>query len=139
VARVESAQLSNAARAFLEELRFAVIATINEDGTPHQTVVWYLLRGDDIVMNTARGRVKERNLRRDPRVSVTVEDGYRFVTVRGTARLVDNVATAQDDIRQLAVRYDGEEAAERQMREQFSKQERVSIHLGTDRVTAYGF
>ena len=126
-------------RRFLEERHFAVIATINADGTPHQTVVWYLLRDDDIVMNTARGRVKERNLRRDPRISVTVEDGDRFVTIRGTARLVDDVATAQDDIRQLAVRYDGEEAAERQMLEQFSKEQRVSIYLGTDRVTTYGF
>src|SRR5437764_6528639 len=101
-------------RHFLEELHFAVIATVNEDGSPHQTVVWYLLRGDDIVMNTARGRVKERNLRRDSRLSVTVEDGYRFVTMRGTAHLVDDVATAQDDIRQLAVRYHGEEIANRQ-------------------------
>ena len=126
-------------RRFLEERHFAVIATINADGTPHQTVVWYLLRGDDIVMNTARGRVKERNLRRDPRISITVEDGDRFVTIRGTARLVDDVATAQDDIRQLAVRYHGEEIANRQVREQFSKQERVSIYLAADRVTIYGF
>ena len=126
-------------RHFLETPRFAVIATINEDGSPHQTVVWYLLRGDDIVMNTARGRVKERNLRRDPRLASTVEDGYRFLTLRGTARLVDDVATAQEDIRQLAARYHGEEAADRQVREQFSKQERVSIYLAADRVTLYGF
>ena len=131
--------LTTEVRHFLETPRFAVIATINEDGTLHQTVVWYLLRGDDIVMNTARGRVKERNLRRDPRISVTVEDGYRFVTMRGTAHLVDDVATAQDDIRQLAVRYHGEEIANRQVREQFSKQERVSIYLAADRVTIYGF
>ena len=131
--------LTAEARHFLEELRFAVIATINEDGSPHQTVVWYLLRGDDIVMNTARGRVKERNLRRDPRLAIMVEDGYRFLTLRGTARLVDDVATAQDDIRQLAARYHGAEAADRQVREQFSKQERVSIYLATDRVTLYGF
>ena len=131
--------LTAEARHFLEELRFAVIATINEDGSPHQTVVWYLLRGDDIVMNTARGRVKERNLRRDPRLASTVEDGYRFLTLRGTARLVDDVATAQEGIRQLAARYHGEEAADRQVREQFSKQERVSIYLAADRVTLYGF
>ena len=49
------------------------------------------------------------------------------------------MATAQDDIRQLAVRYHGEEIANRQVREQFSKQERVSIYLAADRVTLYGF
>ena len=48
--------LTAAVRHFLETPRFAVIATINEDGSPHQTVVWYLLRGDDIVMNTASCR-----------------------------------------------------------------------------------
>jgi PPOX class probable F420-dependent enzyme len=136
---VPGSTLTAEARHFLEELRFAVIATINEDGSPHQTVVWYLLRGDDIVMNTARGRVKERNLRRDPRLASTVEDSYRFLTLRGTARLVDDVATAQEDIRQLAARYHGEEAADRQMREQFSTLERVSIYLAADRVPMYGF
>jgi PPOX class probable F420-dependent enzyme len=136
---VPGSNLTAEARHFLEDLRFAVIATINEDGSPHQTVVWYLLRGDDIVMNTARGRVKERNLRRDPRISVTVEDGYRFNTMRGTARLVDEVATAQKDIRHLGARYHGEETADRQVCEQFSKQERVSIYLAADRVTMYGF
>jgi PPOX class probable F420-dependent enzyme len=136
---VPGSTLTTEARHFLEELRFAVIATINEDGSPHQTVVWYLLRGDDIVMNTARGRVKERNLRRDPRSAITVEDGYRFITLRGTARLVDDVATAQEDIRHLATRYHGAETADRQVHEQFSKQERVSIYLAADRVTMYGF
>ena len=50
--------LSDAARAFLAEKRFAVLATISRDGLPHQTVMWYELRGDDIIMNTAAGRVK---------------------------------------------------------------------------------
>jgi hypothetical protein len=69
--------------------------------------------------------------------------------MRGTARLVVDAATAQEDIRQLAVRYHGEETANRQVREQLSKnrqvreqlskQERVSIHLAADRVTMYGF
>jgi hypothetical protein len=66
-----------------------------------------------------------------------VEDGYRFITIRGTARLIDYVATAQEDIRQLAASYHGEETADRQVREQFSKQERVSIYLAADRVTMH--
>lgn len=134
-----TSNLSDEMRRFLEEPRFAVVATINDNGTPQQTVVWYLLRGDDIVMNTARGRVKDRNLRRDPRLSIAIEDGYRFVTIRGEARLDDDVATAQADIRELAVRYDGEESAERQMRDQFSREERVSIYVPLERVTAHGF
>jgi PPOX class probable F420-dependent enzyme len=129
-------------RQFLEEgRRFAIVATINADGTPQQTVVWYALRGDELMMNTARGRVKDRNLRRDPRlsISVTSEDGYRWVAIRGTARLVDDPAVSQADIYALAVRYDGQEEAERAMREQFSREQRVSIYIPIERFTAYGF
>jgi predicted pyridoxine 5'-phosphate oxidase superfamily flavin-nucleotide-binding protein len=43
-------------RTFLEEARFAVLATVNANGSPQQTVMWYELRGDTIVMNTRRGR-----------------------------------------------------------------------------------
>lgn len=127
------------ARRFLEETRFAVVATVNEDGTPQQSVLWYAIRGDEIMLNTARGRVKDRNLRRDPRISITVEDGYKYIAIRGTARLVDEQATAQTDIRALAVRYNGEETAEQQVREQFAREERVSIYVPLDRVTTYGF
>ena len=116
-------------RAFLEEQRFAVLATINSDSTPQLTVMWYELRGDTIVMNTRLSRVKGRNLQRDPRISVCVEDGERFVTVSGTATLNDDPATAQADIRALAIRYDGEEEGAREAEETFSKQDRVSIYL----------
>ncbi|HEU5343887.1 MAG TPA: PPOX class F420-dependent oxidoreductase [Ktedonobacterales bacterium] len=121
-------------RAFLEEQRFAVLATINSDSTPQLTVMWYELRGDTIVMNTRLSRVKGRNLQRDPRISVCVEDGERFVTVSGTATLNDDPATAQADIRALAIRYDGEEEGAREAEETFSKQDRVSIYLPISRV-----
>src|SRR5579859_3536525 len=121
--------LSPAARAFLSEERFAVLATINANGTPQQTVMWYELRGDTVVMNTTTTRVKGRNLARDRRLSICVADGYRFVTVAGEARLVEDQATAQEDIHQLAIRYDGEEDAARQMADHFSQQQRVSIYL----------
>ena len=50
--------LSEIARAFLQELRFAVLATINQDGTPQLTTMWYLLDVDDtILMNTKVGRL----------------------------------------------------------------------------------
>lgn len=131
--------LNDEARRFLEEPRFAVVATINDDGTPQQTVVWFELQGDEIMMNTARGRVKDRNLRRDPRLAVVVEDGYRFVSIRGVAHLVDDQTIAQGDIRRLAVRYHDEATAERQVQAQFSREERISIYVPLERVTTYGF
>jgi PPOX class probable F420-dependent enzyme len=130
--------LTDDQRAFLAEPRFAVLATINRDGTPQQSTVWYDLDGDEIVLNTRRGRLKDRNLRRDPRASLCVEDGYRYLTVRGSVTLDEEETTAQADIRRLAVRYDGPEEAERQMREEYSRQERVTVRLRIERVHEYG-
>ena len=69
-------QLSEDVRTFLEEARFAVLGTVNANGSPQQTVMWYELRGDIVMMNTLRGRKKDRNLLRDPRASLCVEDGF---------------------------------------------------------------
>lgn len=130
-----SQQLSDTARRFLEDQRFAVLATINPDGTPQLSPVWYELQGDEIMMNTRRGRVKDRNLRRDPRCSICVEDGYTWIAISGTAHLIDEPGIAQDDIRHLSTINHGEEIAERQMVDQFSKQVRATIRLSIDRVT----
>ncbi|HEX9069309.1 MAG TPA: pyridoxamine 5'-phosphate oxidase family protein, partial [Ktedonobacterales bacterium] len=74
---------SDPARAFLEGVRFAIMATVMPDGTPQQSVMWYALRDDHIIMNTKVGRVKHNNLERDPVVSLCFEDAYRYITVRG--------------------------------------------------------
>ncbi|MGO8947543.1 MAG: PPOX class F420-dependent oxidoreductase [Ktedonobacterales bacterium] len=131
-------QLSQAARAFLNEKRFAVLATVGENGVPHQTVMWYELRGDDIFMNTAAGRVKAANLRRESRVSVCVDDGYRYVTVTGAIELNEDQAVAQEDIRRLAIRYHGQQAGLEMARDVFSKQHRITLRLPVQNVIEYG-
>ena len=126
--------LSEKARALLQERRFAVLGTINKDGSPQLTTMWYLLDGDVILMNTKAGRTKERNMRRDPRISVCIEDGYSYVTISGTVEMIDDPQVAQRDIYRLAVRYNGEEEAKRQMEEQFSKETRVTLHLKLEHI-----
>src|SRR5438270_1365081 len=121
--------LSEKERAFLNAKRFAVLATINSDGTPQLTTMWYLLEGDTIVMNTKAGRIKDRNMRRDPRISICVADGYTYVTISGTVEMIDDPQIAQRDIYRLAARYDGEEAAKRKVAEQFSKEPRITLRL----------
>ncbi len=123
------AELSPAARVFLSEIRFASLATINKDGTSQQTPMWYDLDGDAILMNTAAGRLKYRNLQRDPRASFLVMDGYRWVAITGHIEMNEDQAIAQADITRLAIRYHGPEKGERQARESFSKQRRVTIRL----------
>src|SRR5215217_3000940 len=132
-------QLREDVRTFLEEERFAVLATVNVNGSPQQTVMWYELRGDTIVMNTRRGRKKDRNLVRDPRASVCIEDGFRYVTLEGNIEMVDDPATGQADIAALARRYHDAAEAERMAREVFASQERVTLLLHVERSDVHGF
>ena len=132
-------QLSEDVRTFLEEARFAVLGTVNPNGSPQVTVMWYELRGDTIVMNTRRGRKKDRNLIRDPRVSLCIEDGFRYVTLKGTIEVVDDPATGQADIAALARRYHNAAKAEQMVREEFAFQERVTLLLHVERADEHGF
>ena len=129
--------MTDEVRRFLEEVRYAVVATINKDGTPQQTVIWYALEDDQIIMNTAKGRLKELNLRRDARMSFCVEEGYRYVTIRGKATLHEE--GSQRDIEALAARYVGAEKAREMARTQFSKEDRVTVRMGIEKITHYGF
>jgi len=131
-------ELSEKARAYLQELRFAVLATINQDGTPQLTTMWYLLEDEgSILMNTKVGRAKERNMRRDPRISMCIEDGYDFLTINGTVEMIDDPEIAQNDIYRLSRRYHGEAKARWQMEEQFSKETRVSLRLKPESIIEY--
>ena len=92
--------LSEAARKILDAPNPAVLATINPDGSPQTSVVWVGRDGDDLVISSAAGRRKERNLGRDPRVSLCVYDEHdaeQYIEVRGLATV------AVDTGRQLAV------------------------------------
>jgi PPOX class probable F420-dependent enzyme len=131
------ATLSEAARTFLNEKRFAALATLNKNGTIQQTMMWYLLDGDTIMMNTKVGRLKERNLRREPRISICVGDGYQYLTISGTVEMIDDPEIAQRDIHRLATRYHGAEKAAKQMAEGFSKEQRVTLLLKCERIQEY--
>ncbi len=131
--------LTSAMRAFLEAPRFAVLGTINPDGSPHLTVLWYELQGDELMLNTATKRKKALNLEHDPRVAVIIEDGYRYLTVYGTAALVHEPDVAHEDIRRLAVRYQGEAEGQRMYNEEYAQEERVSIRVTLNHVDQFGF
>ncbi len=133
-------ELSAAQRTFLEEKRFAVVGTKNPDGSPHLAVMWYLVDGDDIVVNSAQGRIKDRNLATDSRMSVVVEDGYRWIRVDGRARIEHDQTVAQADIRRLAARYyQDDRKVEDSVRNNFSQQHRITYRLPIRRVAGEGF
>jgi len=65
---------------------FASLATLNADGSPQVTPVWVDFDGTHIIVNTARGRVKHRNLQREPRVAISIFDPqnpYRYLGIQG--------------------------------------------------------
>ncbi len=128
------------ARAVLEhEGMFGTLATVSAGGAPHLAVVWYLVRGDAVVLNSAVGRVWPANLLRDPRCSMLIEAGYDWVSVSGRVEVVADQATAQADIAEMARRYNADDAAkaERMIREVFKPQERISFVLRPDRVVEH--
>lgn len=94
--------------AILSEPQIANVATVMADGSPQVTPVWIDTDGEAVLFNTAKGRVKHRNLARNPKVAISVvdrEDPYRLVVLRGTAELIDE--GADEHIDRLAKKYLG--------------------------------
>jgi len=108
-----TAVLNEAVRKLLGDPNPAVLATINADGSPQTSVVWVGRDGDELVISSAAGRRKDRNIRRDPRVSLSVydqRDPESYAEIRGRATVTEDAGRA------LAVRlaqdYEGPGAGE---------------------------
>ncbi len=104
--------LSATTRALIDEPNYAVLATLNPDGSPQTSVVWVTRDGDDLLFSTLRDRAKERNLRRDPRASVSVwsnADPEVYAEVRGTVTIVED--TGRTLANALSLKYTGEDFA----------------------------
>jgi PPOX class probable F420-dependent enzyme len=108
-------------RAFLAEgTRTGRLATTRSDGRPHVAPIWFLLDGppgreDEIVFNTGAETVKGRNLARDPRVMICVDDDrppFSFALVEGVARLSDDLPEVRAWATRIAARYMGADRAE---------------------------
>ena len=85
------------ARSLFKNKNFAFLSTIMKDGSPQISPVWVDIDGDDILINTAQGRVKQKNVARDPRVAISIVDNanpYTMVTVRG--KVVEQAAEGAD-------------------------------------------
>jgi PPOX class probable F420-dependent enzyme len=137
-----STPFSDDVRAFLDDLRFATISTIDPDGAPRPAVVWYTVDGDEIVINSAVGRRWPSNLVRDPRIAFSVvdsADGYRWVGLSGSVTVIDHQPTAQADIAAMCRRYhaDEPEEADRLIRDRFQRQARISFRLRPARVVVH--
>ncbi|NES30328.1 TIGR03618 family F420-dependent PPOX class oxidoreductase [Micromonospora terminaliae] len=95
--------------------RTGKLATVRADGSPHVVPVWFVLDGDDLIFNTGSSSVKGRNLVRDPRAALTVDEEqppYAFVTVRGTVTIIDDPVESLPWSTRIAARYMGADRAD---------------------------
>ena len=94
-------------RDLFKKRAFASLGTLMPDGRPQVTPVWVDLEGDRVIFNSAKGRQKDRNVRRDPRVALAVVDPdnpYRYLEIRGrVTEITEEGADAHID--RLAKKY----------------------------------
>jgi len=128
-----SISLSDATLALLDGKNYAILATINPDGSPQTSVLWVGRDGNDLLFSTVAGRVKHRNMERDPRVSVTVldsADAENYVELRGRVSMTPDVGRALDT--RLSWKYDGRDPGEDR-----PGAVRVVVRMVVERVTGY--
>ena len=89
---------------------FATFVTMNADGSPQATITWVDAAEGHVLVNTARGRVKDRNVRANPRVALSIMrdgDAYDWISITGTVVDIEVSERAERHIDELSHRYDG--------------------------------
>ena len=102
------AELMDKARSKLDGPNLAFLAEVMEDGSPHVSPVWIEAENGYVTFNTAVGRLKERNIRRDPRVAISIadrDDPYTKVDIRGRVVGLIEGDEADEQIDRLARKY----------------------------------
>lgn len=104
------AKLTDSARKMLEGKNFVYIATVNPNGTPQVTPTWVDTDGNYVLINTAVGRVKHRNVKKNPHVALAITDQanpYNLIIIKG--KVVDQMTgkVAEDHIDKMAKKYQG--------------------------------
>lgn len=128
-------------RAFVSEgTRTGKLATVREDGSPHLAPIWFVLDGDDFVFNTGKDTVKGRNLARDGRVVLCVDDDrppFAFVTLRGRAEISEDPVELRRWAARIGGRYMGEDRAE-EFGERNGVPGELLVRVRIDKVNAEG-
>jgi PPOX class probable F420-dependent enzyme len=103
-------------RAFVSQgTRTGKLSTVRADGSPHVAPVWFLLDGDHVLFNTAKESVKGRNLARDGRAALCVDDDrppFDFVVLEGRTELSEDLGELRHWAARIGARYMGEDRAE---------------------------
>jgi len=127
--------LPQSVKKLLQDKAYGHVVTFNAQGTPQLTMVWVDVEGDEVLFNTAEGRKKPQNLRRDPRVIVSVQahdDPQTYAVFHGKARITET--GADDHIDKLAKRFlNADKYPFRQPGEK-----RLIVRISVDRIGGFG-
>lgn len=127
--------LPESVKKLLQDKAYGHVVTFDADGKPQVTMVWMDVDGDEVLFNTAEGRKKPQNLRRDPRVIVSVHDRHdpqAYAVLHGKARVTE--AGADDHIDTLAKRFlNADKYPFRQPGEK-----RLIVRISVDRIGGFG-
>jgi PPOX class probable F420-dependent enzyme len=129
-----SVALNESTVRLLDGRNYAVLATVNPDGSPQTSVMWVERDVADLLFSTVAGRVKHRNMVRDPRVSVTVIDSAdpeNYVELRGRVTIAPDVGRQLDT--RLSWKYDGKDPGEDR-----PGAVRVAVRMTVEKVTGHG-
>lgn len=119
---------------------FVTLVTLMPDGQPQASVLWSSFDGEHVVLNTARGRQKDKNLAHDPRVTVIAydrENPYRYIEIRGIAEDITNEG-ALEHINSLSLAYRGYEDYYKNMPQLRGVEQRMKFKIKPLRVVAHG-
>jgi PPOX class probable F420-dependent enzyme len=130
--------LSDWARDFLREDRVGVVGTVNADGSPQLTTMWYLLADDGtLILTTLSRNQKVKNLRRDPRMTFCVGDKTRSVSLSGPVTISEDQAVVRQDLERLVERYVKDEGVRPRVVASWIQQSHVALHFKPERVTEF--
>jgi PPOX class probable F420-dependent enzyme len=123
----------------LRGTRTGKLATVRKDGRPHVVPVWFLLDGDDVVFTTGGESLKYKNMKRDPRVSIAIDDQtppYSYVMIEGTASFSEDPEELLRWATRIGGRYMGEDQAEAYGKRNSTPGE-VIVRIMPSKVSAY--
>ncbi|MDQ1540393.1 MAG: hypothetical protein QOE30_303 [Mycobacterium sp.] len=123
----------------MQGTRTGKLSTVRADGSPHIAPMWFLLDGGDLVFTTEKGTVKSRNLLRDERAALCVDDErppYSFVVLRGRGEISEEPGLLLTWATSIAARYMGEDCAQA-FGERNSVPGMLLVRMRIEHVTAY--
>lgn len=131
------AKIPNSHRALLEGPVFVTLVTTMPDGQPQASPVWAMMDGDDIIINTAVGRQKDKNLQNNPKttlVAINPDNPYSYLEVRG--EVADRIEDDEQTIDQLAKLYTGNDKYYGTVTPEAQREVRVTYRIRPNKVIA---